>query len=251
MVLLVGILVGFALGLTGAGGSIVAVPLLMFVLDMRPQDAMGTSLGAVSAAAMVGALIRRKAGSGPDWKVALSLAITGMCAAPVGRWLSHQVDEKLVLLLFTVLASYLAVRMWQGAEDAPATDQDASPATSVSVGMLSLAGIGVGLLAGFFGVGGGFLIVPLLNLYAGLRMDRAISTSLLVIALVGSSGYVYHVLTTASGDTGMLTWLAVGGVVGILGGTAVCDRLSGKTLQQAFAGFVLVMMAVVLAQNFA
>ena len=248
MLVFIGLIVGFALGVTGAGGSIVAVPLLMFALDMRPQDAMGASLGAVAAAAMVGALIRRQEGNAPDWTAAIGLAVTGMLFAPLGRWVSQQANEQLVLILFALLASFLALRMWHGAKRAP--EQSLRRPLPLGSMTLPLAGIGVGLLAGFFGVGGGFLIVPLLRLYAGQSMERAISTSLLVIALVGSSGYLYHVLSSPANDPLALSLLALGGIAGILAGTAVCERLSGRSLQQGFAGFVLLIMAVVLVQNF-
>ena len=248
MLLGIGLIVGFALGLTGAGGSIVAVPLLMFALDMRPQDAMGASLGAVAVAAMIGALIRRREGNAPDWYAAVGLAITGMLFAPLGRWASQQVNEQLLLVLFALLASFLALRMWRGAR----IEHYQAVETRLPLGPLALplAGVGVGLLAGFFGVGGGFLIVPLLRLYAGQGMERAISTSLLVIALVGSSGYLYHVMTRVDSESLSLSLLALGSVGGILVGTALCERLSGRSLQQGFAGFVLFIMAVVLVQSF-
>lgn len=249
MVLLaVGFAVGLALGLTGAGGSIIAVPLLIFSLDLRPQDAMGISLGAVSAAAMVGVLVRRQQHP-PFWGAALSLAITGMCAAPAGRWLSNQLDERLIVVLFSLLAAYLALRMWREAtagqkQQMPEPDDDDERANeAVRLAVFLLSGAGIGLLSGLFGVGGGFLIVPFLSLYARMQMDKAISTSLLVIGLIGISGYVYHVLTSHAPDVQALSMIAVGSVFGILLGTALCTRLSGPLLQRVFSVFVVLVMS--------
>lgn len=247
--IVVGVAVGLALGLTGAGGSVLAVPLLVFVLDLRVPDAMGVSLGAVSAAAMVGALLRRRQGDAPHWQTALALASTGMLCAPVGRYLAYLVDERIIVVLFSALAAYVALRMWRRAstsdESEPCPVDRSAPEPGLW-GSLLLAGAGVGLLSGFFGVGGGFLIVPLLRLRTGMPMAAAISTSLLVIALVGSSGYLYHVLTTQSMQVSVLPVIALGSIVGILAGTAVSRRLSGARLEQLFAVCVLVTTAYLL-----
>ena len=255
LLIAVGFLVGFALGLTGAGGSIVAVPLLMLALDLRPQDAMGISLGAVSAAAMVGVLLRRRQQQPPIWSAALGLAVTGMCTAPAGRWLANQIDERVIVILFSILATYLAIRMWRKAsaeEIAPtAAGGTGFPQGFVQRALFLISGAGLGLLTGLFGVGGGFLIVPFLILYAGLQMEKGISTSLLVIALVGSSGYLYHVLTSPGQDVGALSIIGVGSVIGIFAGTALCSRLSGPKLQRIFSGFVMVIMTFMLVKTLA
>ena len=250
-----GFLIGLALGLTGAGGSIIAVPLLMYVLDLRPQDAMGISLGAVSAAAMVGVLLRRRRGHPPIWNAVLALAVTGMFAAPLGRWLSHQIDERVIVVLFSLLAVYLARKMWS------AEPQQANTGgVNSHIELLELpservtffgAGIGLGLLSGLFGVGGGFLIVPFLNLYARMNIEKAISTSLLVIALIGSSGYLYHVVTSPAHDNRALSVIGLGSIVGILLGTHLSAQLSGKGIQKLFSGFVVLMMSYVLFRTLA
>jgi uncharacterized membrane protein YfcA len=255
MLLAVGFVVGMALGLTGAGGSIVAVPLLMFALDLRPQDAMGISLGAVSAAAMVGVLLRRRLQQPPIWNAALGLAITGMCAAPLGRWLANQIDERLIVVLFSLLAAFLAIEMWRSAAAGKAQSSEPGhaeyPQGLAQRAVFLGAGAGLGLLAGLFGVGGGFLIVPFLSLYAGMQMDKAISTSLLVIALVGSSGYLYHVMTSPAQDVQALSVIGVGSILGILAGTTWCTRLSGPGLQRIFSGFVMVIMTYMLVKTLA
>jgi uncharacterized membrane protein YfcA len=254
MMLAVGFAVGLALGLTGAGGSIMAVPLLMLALDIRPQEAMGISLGAVSVAAMVGVMVRRHSHP-PRIDIALTLAVTGVITAPMGRWLSHQIDEHVILVMFSLLASFLAIKMWRGASCASQPNPEPLSQDGEAGGarrlVLLVAGAGLGLLSGLFGVGGGFLIVPFLVLFTGMVIDRAVTTSLLVISLVGISGYVYHALTTAGINTAALSIIGVGSVAGILAGTALSARISAPALQRTFSAFVVFLMSYMLLRAFA
>ena len=187
----------------------------------------------------------------------MGLAVTGMTTAPVGRWLANQVSELLILLLFSALAIFLALRMWRSAsvevqlQGQPRPGAGAMPDDSLGRATFLLAGAGMGLMAGFFGVGGGFLIVPFLTLYAGMAMDRAISTSLLVISLIGSSGYFYHVASNVSPDQSDLGVIVLASILGILAGTALCTRLSGARLQKIFSAFVIVLMTCLLVNAFA
>ncbi|MEH6591952.1 MAG: sulfite exporter TauE/SafE family protein [Halioglobus sp.] len=249
----VGFAVGMALGLTGAGGSILAVPLLMLALDLGPQEAMGISLGAVSAAAMVGVVVRRRK-QPPQINIALSLAATGVIAAPVGRWLAHQIDERVIIVMFSLLASFVAVKMWRGAnclsEPDTAPESTATAKKSSQHFVFLAAGVGLGLLSGLLGVGGGFVIVPFLVLYAGMRIEQAVSTSLLVIALVGMSGYSYHALTTEGMHAAALVMIGVGSVVGIFSGCALSARISAPTLQRTFSASVVFLMSYMLLGAF-
>jgi uncharacterized protein len=253
ILLAVGFAVGMALGLTGAGGSILAVPLLMLALDLGPQEAMGISLGAVSAAAMVGVIVRRRT-EAPQIDVALTLAATGVIAAPVGRWLAHQIDERVIIGLFSLLACFVAVKMWRGADCLSAADT--APAYSGTAQNRSrhlvflVAGVGLGLLSGLLGVGGGFVIVPFLVLYAGMRIEQAVSTSLLVIALVGVSGYAYHALTTEGFHAAALAMIGVGSVMGILSGCSLSARISAPALQRTFSASVVFLMSYMLLGTF-
>ncbi len=249
MYLALGFALGLALGLTGAGGAIVAVPLLIFALHLPAQEAMGISLGAVSAAAMVGVWLRRRQ-QPPLWRAAAGLAVTGMVFAPVGRWLSYRFDEQWLVLLFCALALVLAVRMWRSALR-PVVDAGADQALSLNMPVFLLAGCGLGLLSGLFGVGGGFLIVPFLTLYGGLSIERAISTSLLVIGLVGITGYAYHIFTTRMDDVSLLSYIALGSMLGIFVGNAIGARLPAQRLQQVFSIFVILVTLQLLYRTFA
>ncbi|WP_323846812.1 sulfite exporter TauE/SafE family protein [Microbulbifer magnicolonia] len=245
----VGLVVGMVLGLTGAGGSIFAVPLYIVLLGLPINDAMGMSLGAVSAAALTGVLLRNRSRD-LAWRPGLLLAVSGMPAAPVGRWLGAQIDAKLLLSGFALLAISLAVRMWQQAgRHRYAPVANALPANGSSSGALLLAGAAAGLLSGLFGVGGGFLIVPLLTLHLGMEARSAVGTSLVVIALVSAAGFAFHLLAVADVPLQTLGYSSLGAVTGIVAGTLLARGISGPRLQKLFAISVVGMMAATLAKT--
>ncbi|WP_163832635.1 sulfite exporter TauE/SafE family protein [Spartinivicinus ruber] len=247
LAIIVGILVGFMLGLTGAGGSIFAVPLFILVLSLSPNDAMGIALGAVSISAIVGILAKLNKRQ-IAWKPATILITTGMTLAPLGRWLGSLIDQRLLLTGFILLASYIAIRMWQ----LPKEDSSQAPGTHLKLTnksankqslLLLLAGAGAGFLSGLFGVGGGFLNVPILNVLTGLSMRRAIDTSLIVIALVSATGFIFHVNWIAKVPTELLMIVTGGSVIGIFIGTVLTQRIATQQLQRFFAVSVLGLMA--------
>ncbi|MDE1462855.1 sulfite exporter TauE/SafE family protein [Spartinivicinus poritis] len=246
LVISVGILVGLMLGLTGAGGSIFAVPLLILLLNFSPNDAMGVALGTVSISAIVGILARLHHQQ-IAWKPAIVLIISGTALAPIGRWLGSLIDQRLLLVGFILLASYIAIRMWQ-LSGAAVTNLAAKPepinctATKHSP-LLWLAGAVAGLLSGLFGVGGGFLNVPILTLLTGISMKRAVDTSLLVIALVSTTGFIFHVNWVAEVPTELLIVVTIGSVIGILMGTFLTRHIASYQLQKLFAVSVLGLMA--------
>ena len=241
-----GVAVGFALGLTGGGGGIFAVPLLVYGLALEPREAVGVSLAAVGTTALVGSVAKLRKGE-TDVRTGLLFAVAGMLGAPLGGLLSKQLSESLLLILFSGLMLVIAGRMWAKSRsgDEHENDQarfvcqrDACGRPTLGprcVALLSLLGLATGVLSGLFGVGGGFVIVPALVLFGGLAIHRAVATSLMVIFLISVSGVASYV---ASG--GQLSWalaglFAVGGVVGMQLGSRVSTRLSGPVLQQVFA----------------
>ena len=209
--LLFGAVVGLSLGLTGGGGSIFAVPLLVYGLAVRPREAVGVSLAAVGATALVGGL-RRLARGEVEVRTGLLFAVAGMLGAPAGSWLGRRVPEAVLLALFAGLMVLVAVRMWlkasrrpeeaaavratvapiarrrAGAGLPPRPEPGGSRLTSRCFAVLVVAGLATGVLSGLFGVGGGFVVVPALVLFTGMGIHRAVATSLLVIALVSASG---------------------------------------------------------------
>ncbi|MBG6569580.1 sulfite exporter TauE/SafE family protein [Pseudomonas aeruginosa] len=222
----IGAVLGLLLGLAGAGGALVARPLLRS-LPLPLRAAIGVSLGAVALSALIGAIPRARQGQ-VAWRPVLVLALAGLPSNAVGQWLGRFVPEGGLIGAFCLLVLWSAWRMWRGAGmKREASDQARS---------LPLLGIGlaVGLLSGLMGVGGGFLVVPGLLWFTPLSMMAATATSMAVIALVSGGGFLIY-LTGAHPPLPLLGGLAAGGAVGVLGGNLLAQRLGGPTLQRLFA----------------
>ena len=269
--LLFGMVVGVSLGLTGGGGSIFAVPLLVFGLAVRPREAVGISLAAVGATALVGGL-RRLARGEVEVRTGLLFAAVGMEGAPAGSWLGGRVPEGVLLVLFAALMLAVAVRMWvqaslrpeetravraashaQAGEGGPSCRRDPDGRlylTSRCFAVLVVAGLASGVLSGLFGVGGGFVIVPALVLVTGMGIHRAVATSLLVIALVSASGVASYVAAGRPLPLGLAGLFLAGGLAGMEAGTLLGRRLGGPGLQKLFASAMVAVAAFIVAKNF-
>ncbi len=240
--------VGAVLALTGAGGAILAVPLLVFGLHMGMAQAGPVGLLAVTLAAIAGAWLGWRADR-LRWRAALFMAGTGMLASPVGFWLAHALPERPLTLIFAAVLVLSSVRMWRQASASQGAHADARPAspackldpatgrlrwTGRCALTLGATGAMAGLLSGLLGVGGGFVLVPVLLLATDLPMAAAMATSMGVIALVSGAGALM------AGFSGHMAWdvawpFAIGALGGMLAGRAVAGRLSGPRLQQGFA----------------
>jgi uncharacterized membrane protein YfcA len=255
--ILFGILVGIALGLTGGGGSIFAVPLLIYGIGVPAKSAVAISLAAVAATAAMGAaegLWHRVV----ELRAALIFAVAGMATAPLGVQLGELVSEMAVVVSFAGLMLVMAVHMAVAAlKSSPETSEinanfaeqaKAEPGTvchyaddgrlrlSAACGAaLVVAGIIVGVLSGFFGVGGGFLIVPALMLITRMGIHRTVATSLLVITLIGISGVISAVFSGREIDWLVTGLFIIGGVGGMFVGRGLARFLAGATLQLVFA----------------
>jgi len=248
-------IVGFSLGLTGGGGAIFAVPLLVYGLGVAPREAVGTSLASVGATALVGFAGRWRARQ-VEVRTGLIFAAAGMLGAPVGTWLAGLIPEAVLLVLFAGVMVVVAIRMWQQAAIAritetipsslPETFTQKNPPcqrdgkgrlilTSRCAGLIIAVGAATGVLSGMFGVGGGFVIVPALVLFSGMDIRVAIGTSLMVIALVSLSGITSYLVAGRMIDSGITGLFILGGVSGMLLGSRLGRRLSGSTLQRVFA----------------
>lgn len=266
-----GVIVGLALGLTGGGGSIFAVPLLIYGLDVAPRNAVAISLVAVALTAASGA-IEGWWHSAVELRAAAIFAVAGMAAAPGGVWLGNQVSPELTVLAFAVLMLIVAARMLIKAQRSPdearvirariATEaaNDLRTVCRYSVdGRLRLtarcslvlvaAGLVVGVLSGFFGVGGGFLIVPALMLITEMGIHRAVATSLLVITLIGLSGVVSAVWAGRQIEPALTALFIVGGVIGMGGGRVLAQHLAGRTLQTVFAVAMIIISVFMLFER--
>lgn len=264
----VGALVGLVLGMTGAGGSVVAVPLLMTGLGYAFPAATGVSLGAVALAALTGVLLRWRTG-GISWGLATVLAGGGMLVSPAGQWLGRRLPSQLLLASFVVLMLAMAWRLWQQARWSPEATRAVraavppgtchEPACPLSgsgsfewrwpcVRRLLLAGAVTGLLSGLYGVGGGFVIVPVLVLLTRLPMQQAVATSLAVIAAVAGSAFLLFLVETPmpAGFWGV----AGGAVAGMLAGSLIARRVAGPRLQQGFALLMLLLAVDMIVKSF-
>lgn len=222
----IGAVLGLLLGLTGAGGSLVALPLLLS-LHLPLRDAIGVSLGAVALTALIGAIPRATQGL-VAWRPVLLLSLCGLPGNALGQWLGQYIAENLLLVAFCLLVLWSAWRMWHGAKLPRITQQHTRNLPLIGIGL------GVGLLSGLMGVGGGFLVVPALLWFTPLSMLAATATSMALIAIVSGGGFVLY-LSKASPSLLLLLGLAAGGALGVLVGNRLALRLGGQLLQRLFA----------------
>ncbi|BBP84621.1 UPF0721 transmembrane protein [Pseudomonas sp. Pc102] len=229
--LAIGTLLGLLLGLTGAGGSLVALPLLLS-LHLPLRDAVGVSLGAVALTALVGTVLRLRQGL-VAWPPVLLLAATGLPGNALGQWLGHWVPEGLLITGFCLLVLWSAWRLWHGAERPRA---GTGPFRYLP---LLAIGLGVGVLSGLMGVGGGFLVVPALLWFTPLSVLAATATSMAVVVVVSGGGFLLY-LGQAQPPALLLGALAVGGALGMLVGNRLAYRLGGPALQRLFAVLLVI-----------
>ena len=249
--LIYGLIVGVSLGLTGGGGSIFAVPLLIYGLGLPIGTAAGLSLAAVGLTAGFGASLRHRE---LEWRAGLVFAAAGMALAPAGAALARTLAPALVLSAFALLMGCVGWRMWTGQSgDALA----AGPCVARGDGKLQLgcyarllgAGAAAGMLSGLFGVGGGFIIVPALVFVTGTAIHRAVATSLLVIFLISISGVAAHLLHGAHFPLALSALFVGGGFAGMFAGSRLRTRLSPARLRQVFAAAMWIVGAYMLWRN--
>ena len=236
-------LVGVSLGLLGGGGSILAVPLLVYVAGIDVHVAIGMSLAIVGTTSLVGALVHARGGR-VDLRAALLFGAAGMTGAPVGAQVSHAVPRQVLLLLFAGLMIAVGGLMLRGRR----TPGTASTASRRNLAAVLGAGVGVGALTGFLGVGGGFLIVPALTLLARLPIHTAVGTSLLVIAVNAAAGLAGH-LRQGPMPLDLTAAFTTASVIGALVGVPLAARVDAARLRRAFAVFVIVIGLALLAAN--
>jgi uncharacterized membrane protein YfcA len=250
-----GLIVGVSLGLTGGGGSIFAVPLLIYGLGVPVRTAIGLSLAAVGITAGFGAALRLKARE-VEVLPGLIFAGGGMAFAPLGLWLGHFIPPAALLSVFALLMSFVGWRMWRGKAE---TEILPGPCVSRGGGKLGpgchtrLIGAGAvaGVLSGLFGIGGGFVIVPALLYVTGTSIHRAVATSLLVIFLISLSGVIASLLRGQTFPMPVSALFVAGGFIGMLLGSHWRCRLSGPALRRVFATAMWIVGAYMLAKNLA
>lgn len=244
-----GAIIGVVLALTGAGGGILAVPLLVFGLSLSMVEAAPVGLLAVGMAAAVGAGLGLRQGL-VRYRAALFIAVIGIACTPVGVLLAHRLPNTPLAIGFAAVLIYACLRIWRKAARelrglAPCGDRHLMPCvlnplqgrlrwTLPCARALAFTGMLSGLLSGLLGVGGGFVIVPALSRYTNLDMKSIVATSLAVIALVATGSVV------SASVAGVMHWqvgapFAAGAVFGLLSARPLAGKLAGPRLQQLFA----------------
>lgn len=241
-----GFLIGLSLGALGGGGSILAVPVLVYVAGQDPSAATTTSLLVVGSAAAVGLRDHHRAAR-VDWRTGTTFGATGIAGSLVGSAINSRLDGDVLLLAFSGLVMVAAWRMLTGCPSCTRVGEEealadgAEPRRMSSLGRLPtlvLAGTAVGFLTGLFGVGGGFVIVPALTLLLGLNMPRAIGTSLLVI-VINTIVAMAARLGATSIDWAVTLPFAVASAVGVVSGARIADRLDPKKTLGYFAALLV------------
>lgn len=241
------IAIGVSLGLLGSGGSILTVPVLVYLLGQDEKVAIAGSLFIVGTIALAGSFqyLRAKL---IDWRNVGIFGVPGMAGTYLGAMLAAYVPGIVQLSLFAVvmlLASYLMLR--------PIKLQQNSNSTPRAAWKIAIDGLLVGVMTGLVGVGGGFLIVPALVFLGGMTMHRAVATSLVIITLKSYSGfYKYMDVLDEQGlalDWNAL-WVVTGlGIAGSFAGASVAGRLPQATLQKWFGYFLIIMGITILARS--
>ena len=268
LAILFGGVVGFALGLTGGGGGVFAVPLLVYGLSIAPREAVGISLASVGGIAMFGATVRLIRGE-VELPTGFLFAVAGMIGAPIGSYLSKLIPEHVLLVMFAMLMLVVAYRMWVKSKnpsiasgvcnsesnnnaDRSACQRDEDGRlrlTSKCARLLVLVGLMTGVLSGMFGVGGGFIIVPALVLLSGMEIHRAVGTSLFVIVLISISGVASHMVNGNLLPVNTTLLFLAGGGIGMWLGGIVAARLNASTLQKTFSIAVVAVAAFVIFKS--
>ncbi len=274
MAILFGLMTGLSLGLTGGGGAVFAVPMLVYGLGIPTRQAVLISLVSVGTTAAIGFLQKWWRGDA-ELRTGLLFAAAGISGAPLGSWLAHQLPDALLMLLFALLMTVIAAVMWRKSrrhgeqspvcvpldqvsaadtwrQDGPSCQRDSCGnliLTSRCARLLLLTGVFSGILSGMFGVGGGFIIVPALVVFSSMSMSRAVGTSLMVISLVSAAGVIAQVSGGQSLQWQTAVLFVMGGLPGLSAGQVAARYLSTATLQKVFAIAILLVAVFVLVKN--
>jgi len=238
--------IGVSLGLLGSGGSILTVPVLVYLIGQDEKLAIAGSLAIVGAIALAGSIpyLRKKQ---VDWRTVVLFGIPGMAGTYMGAWIATWVSGLVQLALFAVV---MLLASWQMLKPVVLDDTPHEPREVWKIG---LDGLLVGILTGLVGVGGGFLIVPALVLLGGLSMHRAVATSLVIIALKSFTGF-WKYLDVLDQQNLVLDWNVIAivtalGVVGTLIGSRIGRRVDQHKLRRIFGLFLIVMAVYILART--
>lgn len=242
---LLGALIGFVLGAVGAGGAMVAIPALVYVVGLEAKAATTASLIIVGSIAMGGMVVHLRAGRvrvGPG----LMFGLAGIGGSVGGSYLNRAIDPDYLLLAFSVLMAIVAVRMLR--HNKPDDNEASLSSSAISltswrwIGKMLALGTAVGFIAGFFGVGGGFVIVPVLSLVMGFSMRVAVGTSLLVIAINSAVALASRLGLQQEVPWEPVIYFTLAGLIGVLLGTMIAGKIRSEMLGKSF-GLMLLLIA--------
>jgi uncharacterized membrane protein YfcA len=237
------VLIGVSLGLLGGGGSILAVPLLVYIAGLPAKEAIATSLLVVGVTSAMAVLPHARAGR-IRWRTGAVFGLAGRAGAYAGGRLAEFIPAGILLAAFALMMLATATAMIRGRR------QVAGKPVPHELPVLRVVtdGIAVGLVTGLVGAGGGFLVVPALALLGGLPIPVAVGTSLVVIAMKSFAGLAGY-LSTVSIDWGLATAVTLAAVVGSFLGGRLTGRIPEETLRRSFGWFIVVMGVFVLSQQ--
>lgn len=239
LVVLFGLLVGALQGLVGAGGSILAVPALVYGLGFPLSQAVPMALVIVGVSSVAGIVPRMR--SGVDWPLALLLGASGAATSFAGSAVNRLLDDQVLMLVFAAIMVLAGIRMLRPLAPPPDTGQHRGLTAAILMKGL-LTGCAVGFLTGLLGVGGGFLLIPALLLVLRVPMSVAIGTSLVVIVINCAGGLLAY-LGHAELDWGVTALFTLAATIASVLGTRVARSLPDAVLTRGFAVLVLVLAA--------
>jgi uncharacterized membrane protein YfcA len=249
LVLALSVVIGLSLGVLGGGGSILTVPILVYVAGFEAKEAIAASLFVVGVTSAV-SVISHARGGRVMWRTGLLFGAAGMAGAFVGGLLGGHIPGEILLIAFALMMVATSVAMLRGRKKSSTPDPSAGSTrhAELPLGRVLLDGAVVGLVTGLVGAGGGFLVVPALALLGGLPMSVAVGTSLVVIAMKSFAGLAGY-LTTVHLDWGVTLAVTAAAIVGTLIGSRIAGKIPEAALRKAFGWFVLAMGAFVLIQQ--
>ncbi|HEX6248982.1 MAG TPA: sulfite exporter TauE/SafE family protein [Nocardioidaceae bacterium] len=243
VVLALSLLIGVSLGVLGGGGSILTVPILVYVAGMEPKEAIAASLFVVGVTSAAGAVSHARGGR-VRWRTGLLFGAAGLVGAFLGGLLGGHLPGTLLLVFFALMMVATSIAMIRGRRSVDESQRH----SELPVLRVLLDGLVVGLVTGLVGAGGGFLVVPALALLGGLPMAVAVGTSLLVIAMK-SLGGLFGYLSAVSLDWPLVIAVTVAAILGSVVGGRLAGRIPETALRKGFGWFVLVMGGFVLVQQ--
>ncbi len=232
--------VGAVLGLLGGGGSILALPILAYVVGIEPKAAIATSLLVVGATSVAALIAHARAGN-VVWRIAAIFAPAAMAGAYLGGVVAHWVPAKVLLLGFAAMMVIAAVSMWRGRSESDARQP-------IATHWLVLEALVVGFVTGMVGAGGGFMVVPVLFFFVGLSIKESIGTSLVIIAaksFAGFAGFVGHVSIEVPVAAAFVAFAVLGSLLGGMWS----QKVDAAKLRRGFAILVVVIAIAIVGKE--